>query len=151
MNKGFTLIELIVVLMVLAFLSISLIPRIDGLTQSANIAATEKEMKEISIAIIGDSEADLRGFQYNMRRLPANLAELYTDPGGGYNTYTQRGWNGPYVDARDSNGNSVQDIREDAWGTAYVYNQGAGTLTSRGSDGAAGGAGPAADIVLNLN
>lgn len=147
---AFTLIELMIVLIILGILSMVAIPKIGGMIQSSRIAATEKEMKTIAAAILGDAERGILGYEANMQDLPDALSDLYTDPGGGYNAFTEVGWNGPYVDSNDLDGSGTADVLEDAWGNAYVYSKAGARITSYGSDGAAGGTGTAADIVVYL-
>jgi len=141
--SGFTLMELVLVILLVSILSFVVIPKATNLLDSSREVATQKEMREIQRAVLGDPDTGLIGYQDNMAALPSALADLHTNPAvAGYTTYdayTQLGWNGPYVDSRDLDGGGTPDIEEDAWGNAYVYNAGAGTVTSWGPDEAGGG------------
>jgi len=53
--------------------------------------------------------------------LPAALSDLYTNPGGSFDPWTNRGWAGPYVNTEDQDGDGTYDILEDGWGNQYHY------------------------------
>ena len=150
-KNGFTLIELVLVILLLSILSSVAIPKLGDFIQNARIVASKKEMRELARAIVGDPDEGLLGFQDDNGALPANLSDLINrGTYDSFNPFTSTGWDGPYVGTKvDSDGNI--DILFDAWGNAYVYDAGAGTITSKGQDGLVGGTGPDADIVVNLN
>jgi len=151
-NKdAFTLIELVVTMLIVGLLASIAVPASTNLYTNAQISATGKEMKNIQLAIMGDAQQGLMGFRDHIGDLPANLTELFDNTVAaypGFNNYTQRGWNGPYIEDRDSDGDGRAEVLDDAWGNPYVYVQAAGTLTSWGPDQAAGGGD---DIVLNID
>jgi len=65
---------------------------------------------------------------------PTRLDDLLVAPAGA------QGWSGPYV-------SSARLL--DPWGNPYLFQPGEpGTLTSQGADGAPGGSGEAADIIV---
>lgn len=150
-RKGFTVIELVIVIIILGILMAFAIPKINDVVASGKVSTTEAEMSEIVTAIIGDVNTGHHGFVQDMRRYPTTLSELYTDTGDTWNPATQIGWSGPYIETEDRDGNGTYDILEDAWGNAYAYNSGAKTITSYGADGASGGTGYDADIVATFN
>ena len=125
-EKGFTLVELMVVIIILAVLTGIAIPSYLALRNRARIQATRSEMQNIGTAI-AVYEADTSGFPAT--GLVALTAALQTTPTGA---------EGPYM---------FPVPQTDAWGDAYVYDLVAAggvnyTLTSDGGSIAA------ADIVL---
>jgi len=147
-RAGFTVMELIIVIIVVGLISVVAIPRAQDLAIGARVNSTAQELHELQRAIIGDADQGFRGYRHDMQALPAALTDLYTDPGTGFNVYNQIGWNGPYIDNRDTDGNGTADMIEDSWQNVYVYNAGAGTITSNGPDEAVGGGD---DVTINLN
>jgi len=138
--SGFSLIELIISFVVIGILALTLIPTATDIIENAHISATEKELKAIQMAIMGDPDTGLLGFRDNIGSLPANLPDLYQQGAyPGFNSYTQTGWNGPYLEQTDHDSNGTIDILEDSWKNMYVYNSGAGTITSCGVNQVAGG------------
>jgi general secretion pathway protein G len=121
-EKGFTLVELMIVIIILAVLTGIAVPSYMALRNRARESATESEMKNIATAVElhqADNEDYPTGAEYT-----AGAILPYMDP----------------VPANDS------------WGEAYVYVSADGstyTLTSTGSDKAAGGAvGSGADLIM---
>ncbi len=115
-KKAFTLMEVVVTISIIAIMSVVIVPKVGKMLSNTKDVATKKEMREIRRAILGDSAAGFVGYSQNMDAFPSSISDLYTDPGGGFNFYTQTGWNGPYV---DYDGVGVSDIEFDAWGNAY--------------------------------
>jgi len=156
-KKGYSLIELVIVIVVLAILAAVAIPTVGNLMTSSKIKATEKEMMELVHAIVGDPEAGILGFVDEMGDLPDNVAALYSiGTSSPYNPFTRTGWNGPYIDMRrkdvDGNGSigaTEYDILYDAWSNDYVYDKAAKTVTSWGPDGGDDGGGDD-DIVVDI-
>ncbi len=132
---GFTLIEFVIAMVVMAILAVVIIPRVTTMVSDARIRTTEKEIKELQKAILGDQDRGLFGYEEHMNAVPGVLADLFTDPGGGFDNYAQSGWNGPYVDSRDTDATGVADILEDAWCTACIYGAGGRRIYSEGPDG----------------
>jgi prepilin-type N-terminal cleavage/methylation domain-containing protein len=133
--SGFTLIELIIIIVVLGILAAFSIVKYSDFLQESKIAATRSEMATIKRAIVGNPQIIAGGhyidvgFAGNVGHPPAQLLELVRKPDtiSAYNVISRLGWNGPYL---DSAGN---DYLKDAWGMNYVYNQAARTITSTGS------------------
>jgi general secretion pathway protein G len=137
---GFTLIEVIVVVAVLAILAGALAPLIAARVDQARRFATEDHLEVIADAIRA-YEQDVDAFPPDTGDAVADLGELQAD------TLGAPGWDGPYLTAQWAAG----DYALDAWGgpITYAYTAGAPTalLTSSGEDQIAG---TADDIALTV-
>lgn len=130
---GFTLIELMVVLAILALLAAAILPNVVGKSDTAKQSKAKSD-----IAVI---EGLLDNFYLDMGRYPTSeegLNALFTSPDG-----DNPKWKGPY---------SKKKIAPDPWGQPYQY-VAPGTHSSQpyevwscGRDGQEGGTGPDADI-----
>jgi general secretion pathway protein G len=128
LRQGFTLVELLVVLVILTLLAGLVGPRF--LNQ---LGGAKSKTAAVQIA---DLEKGLDLFKLDVGRYPTTdegLDALVKAPSG------VRGWNGPYVKG---------DIPLDPWGRPYRYTLQNGKLeiVSLGADGAPGGEGEDADI-----
>ena len=153
-NKGFTLVEIVIVIVILGFLAAAAIPKFTGMVEESRINATKNEMQEIEIAIMGASSAvsggvaTQRGYFGDVGYMPAQLTDLVTKPAAdsawnrAANNGLGAGWNGPYL-----NDDGSGSLLRDAWGNSYILTS--TTVRSRGPNGIdESGAGD--DIVLNL-
>ncbi len=138
---GFTLTEILMVLLLVSILSAVVIPQFVDFGDEAKKAVTNDRLLAFKLAIIGDSRivsngAYLQpGFEAQVGDLPNNLDELVTQGAlPAYNPFTKRGWRGPYISNSDSSWN------RDGWGNLLVYSKAGRTLTSCGPDGACGNA-----------
>lgn len=131
-DPGFTLIEIMVVVVILGVLAVTIIPQFVGTTHDAKVSASKAHVSEL--------ESALERFYVHMDRYPTpeeGLRVLVEAPGGEANK-----WRGPYV----------KQLRPDPWGNAYQYrspglrHSSSFDLWSRGADGNDGGEGQAADI-----
>ena len=142
--KGFTLIEIIIVIAIVGILIGGSLPLVFQQLESSRISATKGEMTKIHRAIVGDSEKGTFGYAGDMSRLPASNAgtstvfdELITQgalPAFGTTTNSNGlkwGWNGPYVNV--GYGGS-DELKKDAWGNFYDYGQ----VHDPGADGVLG-------------
>lgn len=129
---GFTLIEIMVVVVILGILAATIIPQFMGTTQDAKISTAKANVTELETAV--------ERFYIHMDRHPTNeegLAVLVDPPSGG-----DQKWRGPYIKL----------LRPDPWGNPYQYRipsvrrRSGFDLWSRGADGGDGGEGDAADI-----
>jgi general secretion pathway protein G len=128
LRQGFTLVELLVVLVILTLLAGLVGPRF--LNQ---LGGAKSKTAAVQIA---DLEKGLDLFKLDVGRYPTTdegLDALVKAPSG------LRGWNGPYVKG---------DIPLDPWGRPYRYTlqNGKVEIVSLGADGAPGGEGEDADI-----
>ena len=127
-QRGFTLLEIIIVFVLIAGLLAVVVPKIAGQSE----AAQAREAKIRLQTLVGNIEL----YKLEVGRYPASLQDLAKQPAGADK------WNGPY--AKDA------DLK-DSWGHDYTYsvpgtNGRAYDLTSLGSDGQPGGEGAAKDI-----
>lgn len=129
---GFTLVELLVVLVILGLVMSLVGPRVLGYLSSSRERAAKLQLQSFSAAL------DL--YYLDMGRYPTTsegLQALVKAPAG------QDKWAGPYV--------QQGQIPADPWGNAYEYRTPGRTkaygISSLGSDGRRGGEGDAADIV----
>lgn len=129
-EEGFTLVELLVVLLILALLAALVGPRVIGYMGQSKVKTATIQLSAYKTA--------LELYHLDMGAYPGSegLAGLVTAPADG------KGWAGPYLD---------KALAADPWGNAYAYQVkpgGAGyVLKSLGSDGKEGGEGDAADLV----
>lgn len=129
-SSGFTLIEVVLVIVVAGILAGVAMRGSKQIAESARSEETKQELEALSNAIIGNSSLENSGSQPDfgyvgdVGSLPPNLDALVTNPGG-YST-----WNGPYIQNRFSQ--TTDDYKRDAWNSFYGYSGGV-TITSTGS------------------
>jgi type II secretory pathway pseudopilin PulG len=137
-DRGFTLIEIVIIIVTLGILAAVAVPKFVDLTENSKINATKQEMLTLKRAIEGNPEVVAggeyvdRGFEGDVGFVPARLVDLVTKPDSIaiYNPLTRLGWNGPYLDS------SGGEYLSDAWGNAYIYLAAGRTIlsTAGGSD-----------------
>jgi prepilin-type N-terminal cleavage/methylation domain-containing protein len=130
-NRGFTLMELLVVLLIIGILSTVALRTIDATRDRSLFDQTTKEMTQLVQAMTGNPDLTFDGrrvdfgFYGDMGRLPQDLRELvYNQTGSPY-------WRGPYV--RQMMGGDTASYRYDGWGNEYGYTQATGTISSLGN------------------
>ena len=137
-QAGFTLIELVILIVTLGIIAAVAIPQFADVAGGAKVNATREEMNRLKRAIIGDpsvvagGEYVDRGFEGDVGFVPSRLQDLTVKPDSvpTYDRLTRLGWNGPYIDANNS------EYLTDGWGNAYAYDPGSRRLVSPGAGGA---------------
>ncbi|MCW8917622.1 MAG: type II secretion system major pseudopilin GspG [Gammaproteobacteria bacterium] len=133
--KGFTLIEMLVVLVIIGLLAGLVGPRLFGQADSSRIKAAEVQVKMLRGALLT--------LQLDFGRFPANeegLRLLVKPPA---DSAQAARWKGPYLDE--------PSVPLDPWSNPYQYSVSNNAaqpfyLYSLGADGQPGGEGNAADI-----
>lgn len=130
-QAGFSLMELLVALVILALVMGIVAPRVIGYLSRAKSQTAEAQVKNIQGAL------DL--FMIDVGRYPTEsegLAALVVAPAGAV------GWSGPYLEE--------EAVPADPWGAPYFYSSKEDGLRVRvyslGRDGTDGGAGEDADV-----
>jgi general secretion pathway protein G len=135
--QGFTLIEIVIVLAVLAIIAAMLVPMAFQLFSAEQSSAVENELQQIYRAIVGDPEKGIYGYAGDVGTYPKSLLDLVRQPIGASDVPLP-GWKGPYVqNARIENG-----VWLDPFGRPYEYYLVSGAdiadkvaIVSRGQDG----------------
>ena len=102
MKKGFTLIELMLVVVLIGILVAMVVPRLTGRAEEARVKAAEADIHS-NIA----TSLDL--YEFDVGQYPAQLKELWERPAS-----LPPGYKGPYL---------KRPVENDPWGTPYMYNQ----------------------------
>ena len=134
-RSGFTLLELVVVIIVLGLLAGIVAPQIIGRLSEAKSTTARTQVELLSVA--------LDGYRLDNGSYPTTeqgLAALREKP---TRSPVPANWRGPYL---------RKDVPLDPWGRAYLYrapgerNSNGFDLLSLGRDGKAGGEGEDADV-----
>ncbi len=142
LNKqgGFTLIEIVVVVGIIAILAGTLTPFAMQMVGARREVAARKELQSLKKAIIGEAKKTRHGEEFtfgfvgDIGNVPASLDRLETIgglPANAFNTTKDlgAGWNGPYIMEKFSG-----DFKDDPWGTAYSYSNVSATNSDLGVD-----------------
>jgi general secretion pathway protein G len=131
-QEGFTLIELMVVILIIGLLAALVVQNLRGATDRAKITKAEADIAELKTAL--DRYYLDNG---NYPTTEQGLQALVTPP-----------TSGP-IPANYEDGGYVERIPLDPWGHPYVYQSDGNTYTleSYGADGQPGGTGKNADII----
>lgn len=125
--RGFTLVELLLVLVILALIGSLVLPGIIGKAEGAKAKAAKSQIDRLAMAV--------ESYYLDTGKTPDSLEQLVE--GGG----DAAGWNGPYV---------KKSSLQDPWGRDYVYQypgeHGDFDIFSLGADGQPGGEATNADI-----
>ena len=132
-NKGFTLLELLVVIVIIGLLAGYVAPRYFGQVGKSEVQVAKAQIESIEKAL-DQYRLDTRSYPTAEQGLDALTAK----------PANANGWAGPYL---------KKAVPNDPWGRAYVYRvpgtKGDFDLYSLGKDGKPGGTGEDADIGLN--
>ena len=126
MSKGFSLIELLVVMVIMGLLASLVGPAMFGKVDSSKVKTAQTQIQMLGTA--------LDAHRLDTGRYPSSLQQLRASD--------DTGWDGPYL---------PKEIPFDPWGNQYHYelsgeNARSYILMSYGSDGRPGGDGDAADL-----
>lgn len=132
--SGFTLIEMLVVLVIIGLLAGLVGPRLFGHVDSSKVKTADVQIKMLKGAV--------ETFRLDEGRFPTQAEGLLVLTQSPADERSRSNWRGPYLD---------QDVPLDPWGNAYIYSlPGANgqpfALYSLGADGKRGGEGIDADI-----
>jgi len=126
-QRGFTLVELLLVLVILALIAGLVLPGIIGKAESAKAKAASSQISRISMSV--------ESFYLDTGNPPSSLDELVNEPAG------VAGWNGPYI---------KNSLLKDPWGQEYKFRvpgeHGDFDIWSFGADRQQGGEDNNADI-----
>jgi prepilin-type N-terminal cleavage/methylation domain-containing protein len=129
LQTGFSLIEMLVVIIVIGILASVAMQSMTATMQDVRRVKTEREMAVLAEAIAGNpalTQAGVRsdfGYVGDVGAFPPNLEALRQNPGG-FST-----WDGPYLPPNLAEDNAGYLL--DEWGSAYSYN--GITIASTGS------------------
>ncbi len=116
-SSGFTLMEIIVVILIMGIIASVAMRSIDNTLENTKVENTKNEMQQLVYAVAGNPALFANGmrtdFGYvgDVGAMPSNLDALVTDPG-------MPTWNGPYLS--NSFAESSDDFKRDAWGNTYT-------------------------------
>lgn len=119
-ERGFTLVEMLLVITIIGILAALVIPKMMGRSEQARQAAVRADISAI--------KTSLDSFEVDSGFYPNNLTDLTQQPRDSKN------WRGPYLDK----------IPQDPWGSPYVYaypgkqNGNSFDISSPGLDGKSG-------------
>ena len=126
-QRGFTLVELLLVLVILALIAGLVLPGIIGKAEGAKVRVASSQISRISMSV--------ETYYLDTGSTPGSLADLVSEPAGA------SGWNGPYI---------KNSILKDPWGKEYQFRNpgehGDFDIFSYGADGQQGGDDNDADI-----
>jgi general secretion pathway protein G len=134
-RAGFTLIEIMVVVIILGLLAVLVAPRVIG-----KLAVAKDKTARAQIQLLGTALDNYRLDNGAYPSTQQGLEALWSKPA---TAPEPRNWSGPYLQKK---------VPKDPWGNPYVYrspgesNPEGYDLVSMGADGSSGGEGENADI-----
>ena len=121
-KKGFTLVEIMLVVIIIGALAMMVVPRLSGRSEQAKVAIARADIEATLATALKLYELDNGNFPTTSQGLEALLSKPSGNP-------VAKNWNGPYVERQSL----------DPWGNPYLY-QSPGThrsdydLSSQGKD-----------------
>jgi len=97
-KKGFTLIEIMLVVAIIGVLAAMVVPKLTGRTKQTKIAVTQADV-DVNVPL----SLDL--YELDMGQFPSDLDSLME------NKTNSDSWHGPYL----------KKVPKDAWGQEYIY------------------------------
>jgi len=101
---GFTLIEILLVVVIIAALAAMVVPRLTGRSETAKVAVAKSDITSLLPTALSLYELDNGNFPTTSQGLKALSRKPTTDP-------IPQNWNGPYIEKSS----------RDPWGKPYVY------------------------------
>ena len=103
-RSGFTLIEIMLVVIIIAALAAMVVPRLSGRSEQAKKAIAHADIDSHIATALKLYELDNGNFPTTSQGLDALIKESHTGP-------APNNWNGPYLDKKPI----------DPWGNPYIY------------------------------
>jgi general secretion pathway protein G len=106
-RSGFTMIELMIVIVIIGLLGGVLAPAVNNALKKARKGTTKTTLMNIKNGI--------NRFQAELARYPSSLKDLIKRPKSGDEKVTKK-WDGPYYGEE-----GIEEVPEDPWGNKFVY------------------------------
>ncbi len=103
-DKGFTLIEIMLVVIIMVALAAMVVPRLSGRSEQAKKAIARTDIESHISTALKLYELDNGNFPTTAQGLDALVKETHTSP-------VPTNWNGPYIEKKPI----------DPWGNPYIY------------------------------